>query len=86
MSIGANLVKLANSAGELKYTVDGATESIKLFDDAGELKSTYQILSEVAKGWDRMSTAEQSSLAVSLAGKFVQCCDSYRNYTNRCCC
>ena len=68
VSIGANLVKLANSAGELKYTVDGATESIKLFDDAGELKSTYQILSEVAKGWDRMSTAEQSSLAVSLAG------------------
>lgn len=68
VSIGANLVKLANSAGELKYTMDGATKSIKLFDDAGELKSTYKVLSEVADGWDKMSTAEQSSLAISLAG------------------
>lgn len=68
VSIGANIVKLADTAGELKYQVDGVTKSIKLFDETGELKSTYQVLSEVADGWDKMSTAEQSSLALSLAG------------------
>lgn len=68
ISVGANLIKLADGAGELKYAVDGTTKSIKLFDKAGELKSTYQILSEISEGWNQMSTAEQSSLAVSLAG------------------
>lgn len=68
VSIGANIVKLADTTGQLQYQIDGATKSIKLFDEAGELKSTYQVLSEVADGWDKMSTAEQSSLALSLAG------------------
>lgn len=68
VSVGANIIKLANSAGKLDYTVQGATKSIKLFDDAGELKNTYDVLTEISEGWSQMSNAEQSSLAISLAG------------------
>ena len=69
VSVGANIIKLANSAGELKYTIDGNTKSISLFDETtGQMKNTYQVLSEIANGWDTMSTAEQSALALSLAG------------------
>lgn len=68
VSVGANIIKLANSAGKLDYTVQGATKSIKLFDDAGELKNTYDVLTEISEGWNQMSNAEQSSLAISLAG------------------
>lgn len=69
VSVGANVVSLANEAGELKYTVNGITESIALFDGAtGEMKNTYQVLSEVAQSWEEMSRAEQSALALSLAG------------------
>lgn len=69
ISVGANIIKLANSAGELTYNVGGVTKSISLFDEkTGELKSTYNVLNEISDGWDKMSTAEQSSLAISLAG------------------
>ena len=68
VSVGANIIKLANNAGKLDYTVKGATKSIKLFDDAGELKNTYDVLTEISEGWSQMSNAEQSSLAISLAG------------------
>lgn len=68
-SVGANIVNMANEAGELKYEINGITNSISLFDGAtGEMKNTFQVLSEVAQGWDNMSKAEQSALALSLAG------------------
>ena len=69
VSVGANVASLANEAGELKYEINGITNSIALFDGAtGEMKNTFQVLSEVAQGWDNMSKAEQSALALSLAG------------------
>lgn len=69
VSIGANIVKLANEAGQLEYEIDGVTNSISLFDGAtGEMKNTYQVLNEVAQGWENMSRAEQSALALNLAG------------------
>lgn len=68
-SIGANIIKLANQYGELKVEANGSVETISLIDkETGDLKSTYQVLSEVAGYWDKMSKAEQSALALSLAG------------------
>lgn len=69
-SVGAGISALASEAGELKYEINGVTETISLFDGAtGEMKNTYQVLSEVAQGWEEMSKAEQSALALSLGGK-----------------
>lgn len=33
------------------------------------MKNTYQVLSEIAGGWDNMTNSEKSALALSLAGK-----------------
>lgn len=69
-SIGANITKLASSGKSLDYTINGAAKSISLFDKStGDMKNTYQVLSEIASGWDNMTNAEKSSLALSLAGK-----------------
>src|SRR5574344_392778 len=69
-SIGANIAKLATDAGELEYTVNGVTKSISLFDETtGDMKNTYQVLSEISQDWDKMSKAEQSTLAIAQAGK-----------------
>lgn len=69
-SIGANIAKLATDAGELTYTVNGVTKSISLFDETtGDMKNTYQVLSEISEDWDKMSKAEQSTLAIAQAGK-----------------
>lgn len=68
-TIGNNLADLANESGELEYKIGGATKSLSLMDDAtGDMKSTYQILSEIAQDWDKMSNAEQQALGISLAG------------------
>ena len=67
-SIGANIIKLANDTGVLEYSVNGATKSLSLFDEQGEMLSTFDVLKEVAKDWDNMTTAEQSSLALAQAG------------------
>lgn len=69
-SIGANITKLASSGKSLDYTIDGATKSISLFDKStGDMKNTYQVLSEIAGGWNSMTNSEKSALALSLAGK-----------------
>lgn len=69
-SIGANIVKLANQYGELEVKAGGSVEKISLInEETGDLKSTYQVLSEVAGYWDKMSKSEQSALALQLAGK-----------------
>lgn len=71
-TIGNNLADLANESGELEYKIGGATESLSLMDDAtGDMKSTYQILSEIAQDWDKMSNAEQQALGISLAGRQI---------------
>lgn len=61
---------MASSGKDLEYTVNGVTKSVSLFNsETGEMKSTYEVLSEVASSWDKMSNAEQSSLALQIAGK-----------------
>jgi hypothetical protein len=41
-----------------------------LFDEqTGQMKNTYEVLSEIASSWDKMSEAEQSALALQIAGK-----------------
>lgn len=69
-TIGANIVGMASKAKEFDITVNGATKTIQLFNSqTGEMNSTYDVLKQVASSWDEMSSAEQSSLALQLAGK-----------------
>lgn len=69
-SIGANISALASSAGELKFQVNGATETISLIDEeTGDMVNTFQALSEIHKYWDKMTTSEKAALATTLAGK-----------------
>lgn len=69
-SIGANISALASSAGELKFQVNGATETISLIDkETGDMVNTFQALSEIHKYWDKMTASEKAALATTLAGK-----------------
>lgn len=68
-TIGANIVGMASTAKEFDITVNGATKTIQLFNSqTGEMNSTYDVLKQIASSWDEMSSAEQSSLALQLAG------------------
>ena len=67
-SIGANIIKLADDSGVLEYSVNGMTKSLSLFDEQGRALSTFDVLSKVAQDWDKMTQAEQSSLALAQAG------------------
>lgn len=44
------------------------TKSLSLFDEQGRALSTFDVLSKVAQDWDKMTQAEQSSLALAQAG------------------
>ena len=69
-SIGANISALASSAGELKFQVNGATETISLIDEeTGDMINTFQALSEIHKYWDKMTASEKAALATTLSGK-----------------
>lgn len=69
-TIGANIVGMASKAKEFDITVNGATKTIQLFNSqTGEMNSTYDVLKQIASSWDKMTSAEQSSLALQLAGK-----------------
>lgn len=69
-TIGNNITKAANEAGELSFKVQGVTKSIDLFDKStGEMKSTYQVFQDLKSSWDDMSQAEKQSLGLALAGK-----------------
>lgn len=68
-SIGAELVKLANTTKEVTYEVDGVTKSLSLFDEQGNMLSTFDTLKSIKKDWDDMTTAEQSNLALMLGMK-----------------
>lgn len=68
-TIGNNIAKAANEAGELSFKVQGVTKSIDLFDKStGEMKSTYQVFQDLKSSWDDMSQAEKQSLGLALAG------------------
>ena len=67
---GANFVKMAQGAKELKIQVDGNIESVKLWNDEGtDILSTYKILEQIAGYWDDMSDAEKSAIALQISGK-----------------
>lgn len=69
-TIGANIVGMASKAKEFDITVNGTTKTIQLFNSqTGEMNSTYDVLKQIASSWDKMTSAEQSSLALQLAGK-----------------
>lgn len=69
-SVGSNIVKTANQAGELQIKIQGSSKSIKLLDEnTGDLRSTYAVLKDISEDWNKMSKAEQSNLALKLAGK-----------------
>ncbi len=68
-SIGAEIVKLANKTGELTYKVNGSTKSMSLFNEQGEMLNTFETLSGIKDDWDKMTKAEQSSLALMLGMK-----------------
>lgn len=68
-TVGNNIAKAANEAGELSFKVQGVTKSIDLFDQStGEMKSTYQVFQDLKSSWDEMSQAEKQSLGLALAG------------------
>ena len=69
-TIGANIVGMASKVKEFDITVNGATKTIQLFNSqTGEMNSTYDVLKQIASSWNEMTSAEQSSLALQLAGK-----------------
>lgn len=68
-SFGNQIAKVATSAGELTFEVQGATKAITLMGADGNLKSTYQVLKEISAEWDNMTSAERQALGISLAGK-----------------
>ena len=68
-SFGNQIAKVATSAGELTFEVQGATKAITLMGADGNLKSTYQVLREISAEWDNMTSAERQALGISLAGK-----------------
>lgn len=68
-TIGINIQTIAKSAGELTYSVNGATKSISLFDKAGNQLNTFDALKLIAQDWDEMNASEQTALANLLGGK-----------------
>ena len=69
-TVGANIVKMAQSAKSFDIQVQGATKTIQLWNDEGtDILSTYDVLEQVAQYWNDMTDAEKSALAISQAGK-----------------
>lgn len=70
-TISANFAKAAATAGELSYTVNGASRSISLLDETtGDMLNTFQIYQKLyTHGWKEMTNAEKDNLAITYAGK-----------------
>ena len=69
-TIGLNIAKTATDSGELNYQIGNTTKNISLLDKStGDMKSTFQVLSEIAEDWDKMSNAEKTAIGQTLAGK-----------------
>lgn len=56
-------------------------QGVALVDINGEYRSTYDIISDIAKVWDNMTSMEQSALATLMSGKL--CARMYRNMHRR---
>lgn len=68
-TIAINVANLATKNEELVVANGKLTVSLK--ESNGEIRSTYDILADLAKGWDKLTRAEQNEVAVSLAGKQI---------------
>jgi TP901 family phage tail tape measure protein len=69
-TIGANIVKMAQSAKTLDIQVKGATKTIQLWNEEGtDILSTYDVLKQIAVYWKDMTDAERSALAIQQSGK-----------------
>lgn len=55
-----------------------SNHNVRLTDANNEFRSTYDIVADIAKEWDNMSSMEQAALAETLSGKhmcqYVQKC------------
>lgn len=66
-TIAINIASLATESDE--FVAANGKVNISLKNERGEIRSTYEILNDLAQNWNNLSTAEQNSIAVSLAGK-----------------
>jgi TP901 family phage tail tape measure protein len=66
-TIAINIASLATESDE--FVAANGKVNISLKNERGEIRSTYEILNDLAKNWNNLSTAEQNSIAVTLAGK-----------------
>lgn len=66
-TIAINIANLATKSDE--FVAANGKVNISLKDERGEIRNTYEILRDLAQNWNDLSTAEQNSIAVSLAGK-----------------
>lgn len=59
----------AMTEGTYEELVSALTKyNVALRDSAGEFRSTYDIIADIAKVWDKMSTTEQAGLATAVSG------------------
>lgn len=67
----ATLSKMAESTGELSYTVNGVEHSISLLDSVtGDFIGTYKAMQEIyTNGWQEMSNLEKANLALQIGSK-----------------
>lgn len=66
-TIAINIANLATKSDE--FVAANGKVNISLKNERGEIRSTYEILNDLAQNWNNLSTAEQNSIAVTLAGK-----------------
>lgn len=66
-TIAINIANLATKSDE--FVAANGKVNISLKNERGEIRSTYEILNDLAQNWNDLSTAEQNSIAVTLAGK-----------------
>lgn len=66
-TIAINIASLATESDE--FVAANGKVNISLKNERGEIRNTYEILNDLAKNWNNLSTAEQNSIAVTLAGK-----------------
>lgn len=66
-TIAINIANLATKSDE--FVAANGKVAISLKDEKGEIRSTYEVLNDLAQNWDKLSRAEQNSIATTLAGK-----------------
>ena len=69
-TIAINIANLATKSDE--FVAANGKVAISLKDEKGEIRSTYEVLNDLAQNWDKLSRAEQNSIATTLAGKHKQ--------------